>query len=316
MSFFSSAEESPWQWFYGYHIPMMPLVLLCIFPFLTFPVFRTTKKTLWIFVFCILFRTTSVFSQVWKPFNYSPTRYVYYLFPIFCLLFGTSLWILSKFFESNTNGKRNFFFFFSVFFIQQHYDMPFFQHKHMKNRIKKLMIDNIGIGRYEVEAVAEFIKKISWTPKFHLSWMENIMNIFYCSNILLIRIESSKDQKDGHTTLEKSFYRSFFFWISPTQKQLLQKEFGYFITGEHCLTRNGFSCWYSFEDRNFFYKGRELRFLQKYKWYSESTHGARHFEQKADGFSQKIPITFVWWRRKIHNERWEKSQKKPKDTTK
>lgn len=266
--FFSSAEESPWQWFYGYHIPMMPLVLLCIFPFLTFSRFSEQQKRLYGFLCSAFSSGLLLFSLKFEShLNYSPTRYVYYLFPIFCLLFGTSLWILSEIFRKQYQWKKGIFFllFFSVFLHPTALRYAIFPAQaHEETGAKKLMIDNIGIGRYEVEAVAEFIKKnLSWTPEIPF-----VVDGKYNEYILLLKypIDPNRilERPEGWTydTGKNLFVEASFFEYHQLETALAKKEFGYFITGEHCLTRNGFSCWYSFEDRNFFYKGRELRFLR------------------------------------------------------
>ena len=86
------------------------------------------------------------------------------------------------------------------------------------------MIDNIGIGRYEVEAVAEFIKKISWTPEIYLSWIGK-----YNEYILLLKypIDPNRilERPEGWTyDTGKIFFMKSFFLNITNSKQLLQKK--------------------------------------------------------------------------------------------
>jgi len=159
--FFNSLTESPWQWFHNNLIPTALIFSFFLFPFLFNLLNHKKKYILNILYSAFFFGLILYLFKYQSHLNYDPTRYVYFLFPVYCIIFSLSIFYFIRNYKK-TNIQKLFviliiillFFNFTSFYYAIN---PIKAYE--KEKISNLKIDNIGTGRYDMGRVISFIRK-------------------------------------------------------------------------------------------------------------------------------------------------------------
>tara|TARA_Y100000310_G_scaffold25020_1_gene23972 strand:- start:4433 stop:6508 length:2076 start_codon:yes stop_codon:yes gene_type:complete len=236
--FFNSLAESPWQWFQG-----NALSILLIFSFFLLPILfnflKCKKQEIINILYSIFFFGLVLYLFKYKSHvEYNPTRYVYFLFPIYCILFSLSLFYYLRNY-SEINFKNLFailiiillFFNFTSFYYSVD---PIKAYE--KEGISDLKIDNVGVGRFDMYEVINFIRD-----------KDPLLNDIYVVSgrfdefILLLNWPIDKNRKvvshegQQYDIGRNMFVESEYFSIHELPSALRTFPDGYFITEEYSL---------------------------------------------------------------------------------
>ncbi len=272
--FFNPLIGSPWQWFQDNVISILLVFSFFLLPIL-FNFLNYKKKDLVNIFYSIFFFGISLYLFKFESYlKYNPTRYIYFLFPIYCILFSLSIFYFIKNYKKMNFQKLLviltliilFFNFTSINYAIN----PIKAYE--KDGISNLQIDNIGTGRFKMEAIISFIKKND--PN-----LEEIYVISGRFDEFILLLDWPIDQNRGITSYERMkydvgknmFIESSYFDIYELEIALKKYPYGYFITEENSIYY-GIDKEYTLEEKDIKYNGFFLEFMgcfnnyKVYKW--------------------------------------------------
>jgi len=162
--FFTPWLKSPWQWFHGNNIVKSTALFFSFFliPFIFKVLYEKKDINYFLFLYIAFFIGVAIFALKFKSHvNYDPTRYAYFLFPIYTIIYSFSFYYLSMNISKNKFYRTMaFLLLFGLFFNLKSFCYAVYPELAYKNdNISTLDVDNIGVGRFKMNDVCEFLKK-------------------------------------------------------------------------------------------------------------------------------------------------------------
>ena len=155
--FFSSLVKSPWQWFHNIKIESILVLSVFIFGFVSFVKNNNSQKLLLIlgmsFFYALFVYTVKYQTHV----EYIPVRYVYFLFIPYVIILSNGILNLIQIFKKYEKIIIIIILLSFVNYTELIYAVsPKIAYE--KEKISNLLIDNIGIGRFNILDVIQYIK--------------------------------------------------------------------------------------------------------------------------------------------------------------
>ena len=282
--FFDPRVKSPWQWFWGFNFPGFWIVW---FIFYLIPIFYVLKfEKIYINNFLLYYASffMGLFIFIFKfksHLNYTPTRYLYFLFPIYAMTISFSFYYLIKLF-ANTQAKRILLtsfaaiLFVSIFNIKALSYAIYPEKAFKRENIGTLQIDNIGIGRFDMDEVVNYIRE-------ELSWDNEKIFVFggrYGEFILLLdyKMDNKKCLKRGavglYDTGKNMYVESSYFNYHELESAVKKNSGGYLVTQDKFITDESDNKVFELTDTDFNLYGTLFKFLKEingYKIYNWTT---------------------------------------------
>jgi hypothetical protein len=284
--FFKAYIKSPWQWFHGNDIKF-GTKLLGIFFLLPAAAmmgpFRSRRRELTL-LYLIFFGSVSFYCfKFVSHLHYQPSRYIYFLFPVYVTVFAASFYSLWTF----LNPWRKFrvialicivLFFFNV------RALAYAVHPRLGYRIEgitTLPIDNIGIGRFDLDEVVEFLRN-------ELGWMPSETYVFggrYCEYILLLDYPMDPDRyllrtlsgdRYPYDVGKNMYVESTYFGYHGLELATSQHGAGYLVTQDEYIEDNEANRIQDLGSKKFDLYGKHFLFIKEihgtriYRWASGS----------------------------------------------
>jgi hypothetical protein len=279
--FFSTTVESPWHWFHNLSIPGLTYFYFLLFLFPLLYVFRHKKILIGYFLFLYLSFFFALCLFIFKfesHVNYIPTRYVYFLFPVYISLYsfsyyyvvdalsrqkiikiGVSLIVLIIFLKFLNFGALVYAVYPKKAFIDQ--------------KKGTIFIDNIGVGRFDMDEVVEHLKN-------NLYWSQDQIYVFgtrYAEFLLLLDYEMDNKRclqikSDLFYDVGVNMYVESEYWNQHELKHAikLHKE-GYYVTQDKYIKDPSESLYLKLPEKDFLLYGSNFKFIKtinNYKIYS------------------------------------------------
>jgi hypothetical protein len=238
--FFNPLTESPWQWFHNNHLNIYFIIALFFFPLLTSLFLKNKKLKLLLLLYSIFFFGLGLFMfKFVSHIHYSPTRYIYFLFPVYTIIFSINFYYFINLVKNSKIVIPIFILFIFLFFnFNSIYYAIYPIAAYNNENIYNLKIDNIGLGRFNMYPVVDFIKN-------DLNSSENETFVFggrYGEFILLLNYSMDPERyllrtKHHHYDVGKNmFVESSYFNYHELKDATLSSKNGYFITCDSNIT--------------------------------------------------------------------------------
>ena len=268
-AFFNPAADTPWQWFHNNAINVYFVISLFIFPLIINILKDNKKRHLIIYLYSIFFFSSGLFILKFvSHVNYYPTRYMYFLFPTYCIIFSISIFYFIKFMgRINVLAPIYVMIIFLLFLnpvsiYYATYPLAIYNDKGISNP----PIDNIGVGRFEMYSVANYIKE-------DLGWNENKIFVFggrYNQFIYLLDYEMEPERCLVRSNTNKPydvgknmFVESSYFNYHELEKASYYYDTGYLVTAHMCITDDEKNCIQNLDNHNFVLYNKSFYFVEK-----------------------------------------------------
>jgi hypothetical protein len=270
--FFTPWLESPWQWFHGNNIVKSTALLFAFFliPLIFKVLYEKKDINYFLFLYIAFFIGVAIFFFKFKShINYNPTRYVYFLFPIYAIIYSFSFYYLSMKISKNKFYRTIvFFLLFGLFFNLKSFCYAVYPELAYKNdNISTLDVDNIGVGRFKMNDVCKFLKK-------ETGWNSEKPYVFggrYGEFILLLDYKMDSDRCLLMETAEgirkydvgKNMYvESSYFGYHELESAVNQHSAGYLVTDASLITDSEENEIIKLQDDNFILYGSKFIFVK------------------------------------------------------
>lgn len=279
--FFDTSIDSPWQWFYKLNSALFSCIIFLLFFLAIIPSIKDKIQIELLTSMYIAF-LTSIFFFIFKfesHLHYSPTRYVYFIFPLYVILISNSIYTTII----TISRKRNIqwllsiaiaIIFLKLMNIQALNYAIFPQKAYAKDGRKTIYADNLGIGLFQMEEVIEYLRQ-------ELEWGYDKTFVFdgrYGEFILLLDYAIDKDrciERDTgafYDVGKNMFVESQYFNYHELSDAIKLNEKGFLVTKDKYLTDSKHGKIIELIEDDFLFNDEKLIFLKNingfniYKW--------------------------------------------------
>jgi hypothetical protein len=267
--FFDPNIDAPWQWFHGIRIEMLWAFFLFIFilGILSFKQKKYSKDYLLMlggsFAFIILLYSLKYNSHL----EYIPSRYIYFALIPFILIFSNGILNLFKIFSKR---EKTFLFIFLLILINYnaiiYATYPLLQYQ--KEGVANLQIDNIGLGRFDLVEVVDYLEtELGVTDETTL-----VMGGRYEELILYSDrpMDSSRklqrpNKEVDYNIAENTYIQSNYFQYYELSEALEKSENGIYLTREPILHNYRNNTFIRLTNNDFHIYGTRLNFVDQVK---------------------------------------------------
>jgi hypothetical protein len=275
--FFDPRVKSPWQWFWGLNIPGFWIVWFIFYLIPIFYVLKFEKKYINKFslYYTAFFMGLFIFMFKFKShLNYTPTRYLYFLFPIYVMTISFAFYYLVKLFANNRTKRILMtscavILFVNIINIKALSYAIYPENAFKREKIGTLQIDNIGIGRFDMDEVVNYIRE-------ELSWDNEKIFVFggrYGEFILLLdyKMDNKKCLKRNavglYDTGKNMYVESSYFNYHELEAAVKMNSVGFFVTQDKFITDESDSKILELSDTDFNLYGTLFKFLKEINGY-------------------------------------------------
>ncbi len=265
--FFNPLIESPWQWFHNNLISTLLIFSLFLIPLL-FNFLKDKKNNIInIFYSSFFFGLCLYLVKYQSHIDYNPTRYIYFLFPIYCIILAMSLIYVFQHYKKIKVQKL-----FSILIIILLFlNLTSFYYAlnpikaYEKEDISNLQIDNIGTGRFNMYGVVDFIKNdLEWDSEtpwiFGGKYPEFIFLLDYPIDDKRFLLRENGVRYDVGRNM---FVESSYFNIHELVKATEISMEGYFVTKHYCISDESLKCTHQLKLEDFYLYGKKFEFIKE-----------------------------------------------------
>jgi hypothetical protein len=236
--FFNSLIDSPWQWFYGVDIRSVFFYGMFLLGLFSFDSNEMPKKYLSILFSSFLFGLLLYSLKYETHLEYIPVRYVYFLFLPYIIIFANSVLNLAKLF--NSRHEKTVLILALIFLINPTalvYSVSPIS-AYQNEGISNVQIDNIGIGRFGLLEVAEYLKELGVDDNVV------VLDGRYAELILYLDRPMDKDRKlvrhhSGNTLYydisQKTYVQSTYFGYSELKEAVSTNKEGIYVSRDKVI---------------------------------------------------------------------------------
>ncbi len=226
-------------------------------------------------MYLIFFSTLLVFVLKFNTHtSYLPSRYIYSIFPIYTILFSTSIYfILSSFKQKQCIAVITFVFF--AFFINVNsFKISATTEQYLRKEKEQLYIDNIGVGVPWIYDVISFIKeKIAPTKDTIFVFGGKFNEFIYYLDLPMdgSRCVFSSESQKCYNISKNTYVESYYFKINELKIASENNPSGFYIT-RHDYLENNDGTRMELGNTDFIYNNKKFNFINNinyfkiYKW--------------------------------------------------
>jgi hypothetical protein len=236
--FFDPLIDSPWQWFYGVDIRSVFFYGMFLLGLFSFDSNEMPRKYLSILFSSFLFGLLLYSLKYETHLEYIPVRYVYFLFLPYIIIFANSVLNLTKLF--NSRNEKTVLILALVFLINPTalvYSVSPIS-AYQNEGISNVQIDNIGIGRFGLLEVVEYLKELGVDDNVV------VLDGRYAELILYLDRPMDKDRKlvrhhSGNTLYydisQKTYVQSTYFGYSELKEAVSTNKEGIYVSRDKVI---------------------------------------------------------------------------------
>jgi hypothetical protein len=236
--FFNPLIDSPWQWFYGVDIGSVFFYGMFLLGLFSFDSNEIPRKYLSILFSSFLFGLLLYSLKYETHLEYIPVRYVYFLFLPYIIIFANSVLNLVKLF--NSRHEKTVLILALIFLINPTalvYSVSPIS-AYQNEGISNVQIDNIGIGRFGLLEVTEYLKELGVDDNVV------VLDGRYAELILYLDRPMDKDRKlvrhhSGNTLYydisQKTYVQSTYFGYSELKKAVSTNKEGIYVSRDKVI---------------------------------------------------------------------------------
>ena len=278
--FFTPTVKSPWQWFHNVKLPGFAILYFLLFLFPLYIGLKKEKKYTenYIFLYLSFFFVLGLFIFKFQShIHYYPTRYVYFLFPIYIIFYSLTTYYLITFFTKKKVPRIIITVVVAAVFLKllNINNLVYAVHPrkaYLEKGVNTIFVDNLGVGRFRLEEVITFLKN-------DLSWNKNQIYVFgsrYAEFLLLMdyKMDSQRCLKIRpglFYDVGENMYVEADYWGQHELEYAIKKhKEGYFVTSDIYLTDTENGDNYVLPDKDFTIYGETLKYINKidnYRFY-------------------------------------------------
>ncbi len=265
--FFDPTVDSPWQWYHGINIEMLSAFFIVIFAlgFLSLKQKILSQNFLLTlggsFVFIILLYSLKFESHL----NYIPTRYIYFAFIPFVLIFSNGILNLLRIFPKYQQILLVVLLFSFITPNALAYSIhPYLQYEKKPN-IYNIQADNIGIGRFDVLEFSQYLQEEENLQHEDILVIDGGYELF---TIYLDRpMDSSRklvrDGRNYYDIAKNTYVQSDYFGYYEVVKAVNKHRSGFYISNKNCFQINEYADRVPLGEHDFFIGTQRLNFEGK-----------------------------------------------------
>lgn len=249
--FFNSSVTTPIQWFNSNNLSTIFLFFIFILPL----IYHIKNKSKYIqeiilfytFFFFVLFVFMFKFTT---HLNYKPTRYIYFIFPVYCIIFSYSFYIILNLFREYII-KIFLIILYIAFFINflylQYAVYPIYAWENEKIAI--LRIDNLGTGHFQLKEVADFIQE-NVLPEYALVVDDRYNHFIFLLDKKVDKFLVRRNEQLYDSTSE--FYvEANVFGFHELEMAVNENKKGFFVTNVNKIINNNEKTLVEIQEENF-----------------------------------------------------------------
>lgn len=290
--FFDPYTESPWQWFHESIIPGMRYYFFLLFmsPLVLLVSGHSRQKHLVLFLYTCFIAGLGLFVfKFVSHILYLPSRYVYYLFPVYVIITALGLITVARLI-SDRSLLQGTAIGLMVLSLLNPFALIYAVFPHMAyadGKMSPLQIDNIGVGRFRMNDVVDYLEH-------ELDWSNDKVYVFggrYAEFALLLNYKMDPERYLVRTVVvpvhrvrgsrpydvgKNMYVESSYFNYHELGKAVKLYKHGFYVTEDREITDESGREMIRLPDSDFVYDGQLFAFLKEingFKIYTWSRTG-------------------------------------------